>query len=1108
MKLSKYLSPLGAWALAFGCAVGWGSFVMPGTTFLPLAGPVGTAIGLAVSAAIMMVIGYNYHFLMQRFPDAGGTYSYTKECFNHDHGFLSAWFLLITYVAIIWANATALPLIVRNVFGGVFQLGFHYEVAGFEIYIGEVLLAIGALAIGAAVCMRNKVAMHVQIAMASVLFFGALLLLVIMLFGIRGAETPEIAHVAEHPLAPAFSPAHMSLQGVITVIALAPWAFVGFESICHSTAEFSFPIKKSFMIMLFAVVAAAIAYGVLAVLAVMVLPEGCASWDEYILNLNEYEGVVGLPTFFAATSLLGRVGTILLGAMAVGGIATGLIGNFVASSRLLFALANDDLLPQWFARVDERHVPRNAIAFLFCISIILPFFGRTAISWIVDVTTVGATIAYAYVSASALKTARLYENKTAAIAGTAGLIISLIFAFCFLAPNIMAVTTLATESYLILAAWGMLGLAFFLYLFRRDDSNRLGHSTITWVVLLALIIFTSTVWVRQETFGAADRVAARFRVYTEGISEALTYVSDVATSSILIQTWLIVVALAMLFYIYYLMQRRERRLEVEKALAEESSRAKTSFLSNMSHEIRTPMNAIIGLDSIALKDPDLPPRTREQLEKIGASAKHLLGLINDILDMSRIESGRMVLKDEEFGFSDFLEQINVIINGQCVDKGLEYECSIIGNVNDYYIGDDMKLKQVIINILGNAVKFTDAPGKVTFTVEQAAEFEGYCTLRFVMADTGIGMSQEYIPKIFEAFSQEDGSTTNKYGSTGLGMAITKNIVEMMNGEIDVQSEKGVGTTFTVTVTLKSSSRSVRHEHTGALPEGLRVLIIDDEEVACEHAQLVANAIGMEADYVKSGEEGLEQLRRARDAGNPYALVLTDYKMPGMDGIEITRAVHAMDGGETAVVILTGYNQDDMQAEAEKSGVEAILSKPLFTDSLLRQVRRVLDRRANEQEVLDASGAASVDALEDASGAVDFDDDLLEASLEGKRMLIAEDFEINAEILIDLLDMEGMEAEHAENGQIAVDMFSASEPGYYDAVLMDVRMPVMDGLAAARCIRELDREDAKTIPIVALTANAFDEDVQRSLQAGMSAHLSKPVEPDRLYDTLRQLTCRG
>ena len=250
------------------------------------------------------------------------------------------------------------------------------------------------------------------------------------------------------------------------------------------------------------------------------------------------------------------------------------------------------------------------------------------------------------------------------------------------------------------------------------------------------------------------------------------------------------------------------------------------------------------------------------------------------------------------------------------------------------------------------------------------------------------------------------------------------------------------------------------------------------------------------------------MRLARDAGNPYAMVLTDYKMPGMDGIEITRAVHAMDGGETAVVILTGYNQDDMQAEAEKSGVEAILSKPLFTDSLLRQVCRVLDRRANEQDGLDASGAAGVGALEDASGAVDFDDDLLEASLEGKRMLIAEDFEINAEILIDLLDMEGMEAEHAENGQIAVDMFSASEPGYYDAVLMDVRMPVMDGLAAARCIRELDREDAKTIPIIALTANAFDEDVQRSLQAGMSAHLSKPVEPDRLYDTLRQLTCRG
>ena len=348
------------------------------------------------------------------------------------------------------------------------------------------------------------------------------------------------------------------------------------------------------------------------------------------------------------------------------------------------------------------------------------------------------------------------------------------------------------------------------------------------------------------------------------------------------------------------------QLHMALEAANQANVAKTAFLSSMSHEIRTPMNAIIGLGSIALKDPNLPDRTRDYLEKIGASAKHLLGLINDILDMSRIESGRLTIKNEEFSFSDMLEQINTMVSSQCRDRGLKYKCRVIGHVDDYYIGDNMKLKQVIINILGNAVKFTPVPGTVSFTVKCTAEFEGQSMFQFTMADTGIGMDKEYLPKIFEAFSQENEGSSNKYGSTGLGMAITKNIVELMNGNISVESEKGVGTTFTVNVTLRNSERK------------------------------------------------------------------------------------------------------------------------------------------------------------------------------------------------------NMETDHAENGQIAVEMFSSSEINQYDAILMDVRMPVMDGLKATEAIRSLDRPDAKTVPIIAMTANAFDEDVQRSLQVGMNAHLSKPVEPERLYATLGEL----
>ena len=401
----------------------------------------------------------------------------------------------------------------------------------------------------------------------------------------------------------------------------------------------------------------------------------------------------------------------------------------------------------------------------------------------------------------------------------------------------------------------------------------------------------------------------------------------------------------------------ENREALQDALdaAESANKAKTAFLSNMSHEIRTPMNAIIGLNSIALNDPTASDEVKNYLEKSVASAQHLLGIINDILDMSRIESGRMTVKNEEFLFDDALKQVNGIISEQCRDKGLTYDYRRVGHIDTYYIGDAMKLKQVLINILGNAVKFTPEGGTVSLVIEEKAQFNNKAVVEFVISDTGIGMSEEFLPHIFEPFSQEESSPTGKYGSTGLGMSITKSIVELMNGTITVDSEKGKGTTFSVTITFGESEKNS-----------------DD------------NDIGMPA-------------------------------------------LHDMS-------VLTAKTAD----------------------------------------------------------------------LIGRRVLLAEDVSINAEIITMLLSMREMEVDLAENGQIAVDLFAAHEPGYYAAILMDIRMPVMGGLEATRRIRSMDKEDAKTIPIIALTANAFDEDVQRSIQAGLNAHLSKPVEPDVLYETLEKL----
>ena len=527
---------------------------------------------------------------------------------------------------------------------------------------------------------------------------------------------------------------------------------------------------------------------------------------------------------------------------------------------------------------------------------------------------------------------------------------------------------------------------------------------------------------------------------------------------------------------------QQQALSDALAQAEQANRAKTAFLSNMSHEIRTPMNAIIGLDSIALNDPETPEKTKEYLTKIGSSAEHLLNLINDILDMSRIESGRMTLRNEEFSIQKLLEAINTLVSGQCAEKNLDYQCHINSEIDDCYIGDNMKLRQVLVNILSNAVKFTPEGGNVELAVERTAQYDGQSTLRFVVSDTGIGMSPDFLPHIFDAFAQEDSSTTNKYGSSGLGLAITKNIVEMMNGTIQVESEKGKGSVFTVTVTLMDSERREDDPRDDDLsPQEMSVLIVDDDPVACEHARLVLEKVGIASEIATSGRDAVEMVQLRHTRMDPYNLILVDWKMPEMDGVETTRQIRSIVGHESAIIILTAYRWDDVLEEALEAGVDSFLPKPLFAATVMEEFRSAMSRKG----ILNRQAENR-------------------AELKGRRILLAEDVQINAEIMMMILQAREIQADLAVNGRRAVELFSEHPAGYYAAVLMDMRMPEMDGLEATRQIRAMDREDAKTIPIIALTANAFDEDVQRSMQAGLNAHLSKPVQPEVLYETLESL----
>jgi len=525
----------------------------------------------------------------------------------------------------------------------------------------------------------------------------------------------------------------------------------------------------------------------------------------------------------------------------------------------------------------------------------------------------------------------------------------------------------------------------------------------------------------------------------------------------------------------------KQKHELGQALeaAEQASKAKTTFLSNMSHEIRTPMNAIIGLNNIALNESDVPDTTRDYLKKIGDSAQHLLGIINDILDMSRIESGRMVIKNEEFSFAKNLEQVNTIISGQCEEKGLDYDCRTVGKIDDYYIGDGVKLKQVMINILSNAVKFTPEGGKVSLLVEEGSRFNGKAALKFTFKDNGVGMSKEYLPHLFDAFSQEDSSSSNKYGSTGLGMPITKSIVELMNGTIDVESEKGVGTTFTVTVTLGEADHMSKGLPKEFNPNEMNVLVIDDDQIALDHAKIILGEVGINCDVALSGAEGIEMVKMRHARRDNYDLLLVDWKMPEIDGVETTRQIRSIVGDDTPIIILTSYNWDEIIGEARNAGVDTFVPKPLFAGSVLDEFQEAFNRK---------------------KGALEAN----KAELAGRHVLLAEDMAVNADIMMVVLSMREIKVDLAENGKIALDKFTEQPAGTYDAILMDMRMPEMDGLEATKRIRASGKEDAKEIPIIALTANAFDEDVQRSMQAGLNAHLSKPVEPEILFETLESL----
>lgn len=542
----------------------------------------------------------------------------------------------------------------------------------------------------------------------------------------------------------------------------------------------------------------------------------------------------------------------------------------------------------------------------------------------------------------------------------------------------------------------------------------------------------------------------------------------------------IFIILLIIFYIYFKMTCQQlRELEAARQDALAATKAKSAFLSNMSHDIRTPMNAIVGMTAIATAHIDDIEQVRNCLKKITLSGKHLLGLINDVLDMSKIESGKMTLTADRISLREVIEGIVSIVQTQVRGRGQNFNIHIDNIVAEDVYCDSVRLNQVLMNLLSNAVKYTHEGGTIELSLfqEDAPEPKGeaYVRTHVVVKDNGIGMTKEFLSQIFDAYSRADSKRVLKTEGAGLGMAITKYIVDAMEGTITVESELDRGTEFHVVLDFEKAEEQ---EANMILP-AWKMLVVDDDEILCRTTVEALEDIGIQAEWTLSGETAIEMVKEHHQKRDDYQIVLLDWKLPGMDGLLVAKKIRQIVDVNVPIILISAYDWSEFEAEAKEAGIDGFIAKPLFKSTLFHGLKKYMDVEETGEETKN------------------------NMDLAGCHVLAAEDNEMNWEILNELLSDIGMELEWAENGQLCLEKFQASEPGYYDVILMDVRMPVMNGYEATRAIRALSRPDAQTIPIIAMTADAFSEDIRNCLECGMNAHTAKPINLDEVVSLINK-----
>ena len=809
----RLLSSLNVWGLSFGCAVGWGAFMMPGNLFLPHAGPVGSIIAIALGSIAMLIIGANFCKLAQKYRDNGGFFAYVREVMGHDHAFLAAWALIVTYLSIIWANATAVVVLMRFYFGGVLQWGFHYHLAGFDVYAGEILTTwLVLIAFGCFSAYAGKGKRPVNTLMALLLFFGILLLFCGVL-----AMSPR--HASFYP---AFDPdiGGTPFLQIFSMLMVTPWMFFGFESVTHGGEEFRFPIQRIFPIIIGAVIATFLAYSLPIAIAVMGSPTEFATWHEYITSLSHLQGFDALPVFHGVDALLGPAGMALLAATVLAGIFTGINGLYRGCSFLLQSMAKDDLLPAVFATQAEDGTPRKAVFLILLVSLPIPFLGRTAIVWLVDAITISGAIAYAYVSLCRYREAKGERDSAGKAMGIIGLVLSLFFFFCPIVPDLLLGSTLETESYLLLAVWSVLGLIYYWYVFKHDRQERFGKSFSLCTVLLFLNFFSTALWLRQVMITKIP--LAHMGGYAP--------VHEILSQNSMIQIVLNMLILLFMSDIFTTMRKREHAMNKIVAAQQTASRTRCAYLSNMTHDIGLTMDAIMSYVKLAQANGEEYKDKagccpHEALDRIYQGIVHtksishyFLHLVREMANVNRIQSTQLKLYPAPTDIRYNLKLVKDIFTEQMQDKNISFMVYTAELENPYVYCDKDRLQRILLNLISLAYLFTSVGGSIAVTLAQKGfayhkedaedsyhHFQLYADYELRIRNSDAAMPPEISNKFLHDCDWEE---LFRIEGPERGLAITKHLIDLFHGSFNIISEPGQGTEIVIELTLPLAKQSI------------------------------------------------------------------------------------------------------------------------------------------------------------------------------------------------------------------------------------------------------------------------------------------------------------